>query len=617
MNALQAKLKEVSQSLLPVVIYVILMTLIFVPVEQAVILRFLLGAALLFLGLAVFLWGVDQSMEPIGVHMAQVVAHSGKLIFALLFAFLLGFLITIAEPDLLILGGQIQDASGGALQARFLVIIISAGVGLMIALGALRILFSKSLRIMMALVYGLIAVLGIFTSSEFLAIAFDASGATTGALTTPFILALSLSLSNIKGGRAEDDSFGLVGIMSSGPILAVALLSIVTGQGQIRGEAQNIVAVQGIWEPFLAGFMPTLKESLLALAPLALLFYLLNALRFKLGKRELLGISRGLIYTLLGLTLFLLGANTGFMEMGRLLGQGLSRDYSGFLIVSGFLLGFIVVAAEPAVHVLGESVEDVTAGHIPAHMIRLTLSIGVGVALALSMLRITIPEIELWYFLLPGFLLAILLSFYVEDLFVGIAYDAGGVASGPMAATFVLAFTQGIAGEWPTADVLRDGFGVIALIAMTPVLSIMILGALYKRKQKRRIPGEEKRGVPMEALLEPVRETEEHRDLVVITIDHGTAGPVIEQAREIGAYGATVLHARDERGRSWAKYTLDFDPERDVIWFLLRSEGTDAFCQKLWEKLGKQLLSLYVIPAESSAGLETAGSTQDQIGEKE
>lgn len=614
MNALQSKVNEVLQSIVPIIVYVAFLILVFVPVDTEVTIRFLIGALLVFLGLSIFLWGVDQSMEPIGHHMATHISNSKTIIGAVLFAFILGFLITIAEPDLLILGQQVEGASGGSLQARMLVIVVSAGVGIMIAIGALRTLLNKKLNVLMLIIYAVILILALRVSEEFLAVSFDASGATTGALTTPFVLALSYGLSKRKGGKnAEADSFGMVGTMSAGPILAIILLSIVTKQSEIQGTPEPFEVADGVLEPILSAFGHTFTESLFALAPIVILFLLLNAFRFKVAGRELFSISRGLIYTVIGLMLFLVGANEGFMDMGRLLGMGLVEGHSNLIVILAFVLGFIVVSAEPAVHVLGEQVEDVTGGHIPIKLIRTTLSIGVGIALALSMLRILIPEVKLWYFLLPGFALAILLSFYVDDIFVGIAFDAGGVASGPMSATFVLAFAQGVADVWPTADVLADGFGVIALIAMTPIVSIMVLGAIFKMRQGK-VSREDGDFIELEPSLlatEPV--SEGAKDLVFVVVDRGEADEVVEVARSVGARGATILHGRDERGKAWSILPFNLDPEKELVWFVVRVDIIDNLFKELihGDNTLSPNISVFSMPTSSYDGIHTVGSTTD------
>jgi len=595
MNLFQSKIREVFQSLVPVVIFVSIIALIFIPVNLQVTQRFLLGAIFIFLGLSIFLWGVDQSMEPIGKLMAEEIAKSKTMLFALGLSFLLGFLITVAEPDLLILGGQIESASGGELGSSLIVYTVSVGVGLMISIGPLRLLLSKRYNILMAIIYGIVALLSIFISSQFLAIAFDSSGATTGALTTPFILAISLGLSRIKGGSNEADSFGLVGVMSTGPILAVLLLSIITRQDTIQETSQDIEMAKGVVSPMIEALGHTFMESLIALFPIVALFLIFNIFKFKLKGPALFRIFRGLIYSLIGLTFFLAGANQGFMDMGRLLGMGLAENYSQFLIILGFILGFIIVLAEPAVHVLSDQIEEVTAGAIPGTVISRTLSIGVGLAVALSMVRIMVPAVQLWHFILPGFLLSIILSFYVDPIFVGIAFDSGGVASGPMAATFVLAFAQGVADKIETASVIADGFGVIAMIAMTPVLSIMILGAMTKANEKKKEGYEAK---PEEKILikEKIAREEVLTDLLIIEVRDGLADQIIEYVQGVTKSGPIKIHGRDTRAEAWRKYSFDVTSDLDIIWILLPSDQTIRTTEKILDKFGP--LSIYAVQTE-------------------
>jgi hypothetical protein len=484
MSLLFDKTKEVTKTLLPVVGLVLLICFTIVDVKTDVIIRFIVGSFLLLIGLTIFLWGVDLAMNPIGDHMSTEVATSRTPVKIAILSFLLGFLITVAEPDLLILGGQVEAASGGSLSSFTIVYIVSIGVGLMISLGVFRLLRGKPLNKFMTITYAIIFILALLVSEEFLAISFDASGATTGALTTPFVLALSLGLSNVKGGKdSEENSFGLVGIMSAGPILALMLLSIISGQKNIQGEASEYIIAEGVLGPIIKALPHIFFESFFALLPITILFFLFNFAKFKIKKAEIGTIIKGLIFTLVGLVIFLTAVNSGFMDMGRVLGMEIASIGKWPLIGLGFLIGLIVVLVEPAVHVLGEQIEEVTSGHIPINLIRMTLSLGVGTAIALSMVRITVPEVKLWYFLLPGFAIAILLSYKSDPVFVGIAFDAGGVASGPMTATFVLAFAQGAATMIPTANVLVDGFGIIAMVAMAPVLSIMILGTIFEGKK--------------------------------------------------------------------------------------------------------------------------------------
>lgn len=610
MNILQSKTKEVSQSLIPIVIFVAVLGLTFIPIDIPVMQRFFVGAFLVFAGLSIFLWGVDQSMEPIGYHMAREIATSRSLIKTILLSFALGFLITIAEPDILILGDQVESASGGTLDAGFLVTMISVGVGVLISIASIRILSNFKYNVMMTLVYLVILVLGTQVSEEFLAISFDASGATTGALTTPFVLAISIGLSRTKGGKtAEEDSFGMVGAMSAGPILAVMLISVLTGQQHIHGETTEFVTSTEVWAPIFSALQNTLIESLKALALIAGLFFIFNFFKFKVKRKEMVRIIRGLIYTIIGLTLFLVGANEGFMDMGRILGTGLADRYFEMLPVLGLALGMMVVLAEPAVHVLGEQVEDVTAGNIPVKVLKGTLSIGVGIAIALSMVKIMSPQVQLWFFLLPGFAIAIALSYFVDPIFVGIAFDAGGVASGPMSATFVLAFAQGVADSIPTADVLRDGFGIIAMIAMTPVLSIMVLGSINKIQTMRsKHPVQEVTPTDQKEICAIAADqiSGEHKDLIFCVVERGYTEEVIALARSAGSTGATILHGRDARSGTWLSKSMRLQPEKEVLWLLVDADITLKVSQTLLDasdQQGSHIVAIYALPVTDADGL--------------
>lgn len=407
-----------------------------------------------------FLTGVEISVSEIGSIMGEFLARFDRIIKVIVFGVFIGFTISIAEPDLLILAGEVTTAIG--IPAQVIVMIISLGVGIMISFGLYRIFKDISLSTMMCLIYGIVFILMIFTEEMGHAIAFDASGATTGAMTTPFIIALGLGVANLKGEKSEDDSFGLVGLASTGPILAGLLMSLFSGGG---GE---ILADHAAHTPLMSGII----NSTFAIVPIALVFYIMNYLYFKIEKDELKSISLGLVYTYLGLILFLTSVEGGFMDLARVMGEGLS--HSKFLPLIGFVLGLLVVLAEPAVAVLSEQVEDVTGGSIPRKNILIALSIGVAFAVMLAIFRIRIEGFALWMLIVPGFLISLILSRRVDQIFVGIAFDSGGVASGPMTATFILAFCQGVAGN------IADGFGVISFVAMMPVLTIMIMGNLYK-----------------------------------------------------------------------------------------------------------------------------------------
>ncbi len=366
---------------------------------------------------------------------------------------------------------------------------MSLGIAVLLALGLFRILYQMKLKNFLLITYSLIFVLALFSSQEFLAMAFDASGATTGAMAVPFVMAMSLGVASLNKNTssAEEDSFGLVGIISAGAIIGVLLLGLISKNGTLSGSLPVADVGNGsLLDPFL-NYLPIVSwEIFLALAPLLIIFALGNHFFFKVTKRRRRQIYLGSLYTFIGLVIFLVGVNAGFMEAGRLVGSSLQSLGKPWLtVLVGFILGLVVILAEPAVYVLTNQVEEVTSGHLSRKVVLTTLSIGVAFAVSLSIVRILVPALSLWHFLLPGYLISMILTRYVPSLFIGIAFDSGGVASGPMTATFIFAFAQGVSSQAASANVLIDGFGIIAMVAMAPLISLQILGVIYKLKSKK------------------------------------------------------------------------------------------------------------------------------------
>jgi hypothetical protein len=489
LGILLQKSKEVLYSVLPITVIVLLLHFAATPLPGQVLARFLIGAALIIAGLAVFLAGVDLGITPLGNHVGAAISRTNRVWIVVAVGLVLGFFICIAEPDLQILAGQVAGVSGGAIPRAAILLTVSVGIAVMLAAGMLRIVYNVPLYRLMTGLYGAILLLSLLAPPEILAIAFDASGATTGALTVPFILALALGASALKkdSKASEKDSFGLVGVASTGAILGVLLMGLLNLPGDLTGGVPHGAAdPTGIVTPFLRQLPGLAAESAMAMLPLAaiLIVFQLRVLHF--SKRRFRRMLKGLGYTWLGLALFLTGVHAGFMQVGVLLGYKIAMLPQRWIVPPvGLALGLVTILAEPAVHILTRQIETVTSGSIKRGIVLAALSLGVGAAVALSILRILIPGIQLWHYLLPGFGLAIAMSFFAPKLFVGIAFDAGGVASGPMTATFILAFAQGVADSIPAADVLRDAFGMIALVAMTPILALEALGIVYKRRSHR------------------------------------------------------------------------------------------------------------------------------------
>lgn len=489
MTILAAKLKEVLYAVLPITIIVLILNFTLTPFETPLIIRFLIGALLIIFGLSIFLFGVDLGVSPIGNLMGATLAKTNKIWIVGVIGLILGFFISIAEPDLHILAGQVDFVTSGLISKTAIVMVVSIGIAAMLSLGLVRIVYNIPLYQVLTILYGVILGLSFFTSSEFLAISFDASGATTGAMTVPFILALAVGVSVLKkdSKASEKDSFGLVAIASCGAIISVMLMSIFSTTDKIStGLQYDMPNSLSIIAPFLKK-MPTIAyEAFFALLPLLLVFLVFQKISFKLSLKSFRKVLIGLVFTFIGLVLFLTGVNAGFMDIGTVAGYNivsLGNEY--YLVIIGFILGLVTILAEPAVYVLTHQIEEVTSGYVKRSVVILALAIGVGIAVALSMLRILIPGIKLWHYLLPGYLISIAMTYFVPKLFVGMAFDSGGVASGPMTATFILAFAHGAADAIEGASVLADGFGMIAMVALMPIIALQVLGFIYKIKSKK------------------------------------------------------------------------------------------------------------------------------------
>ncbi|MGP1594068.1 MAG: DUF1538 domain-containing protein [Treponema sp.] len=491
MNVLTEKFKEVLFSVLPISILIIILNALFVHAEFGFLLQFICGVCFICLGLTIFLFGIDIGITPIGDLMGQTITARNKISIVLIGGIILGFFISIAEPDLQILGSQVMEVTKGTISQQWLVIIVSIGVAVFLSVGLFSIVYHVQQPTIFILSYLLILVLSFFSVSEGISIAFDSSGATTGAITVPFILAIAAGVSRMKKDSlaSETDSFGLVGMVSAGAIISVLFITLVKKLPAFDDAfVPNMQsASEHIGTVIAYALRHAASESALSLLPIAAIFLTVNTFSLHLKKSTLTVIIKGLIITFIGLTLFLAGVKAGFLDFGFIIGSKIGATANTPLILLiGAFIGCVVILAEPAVYVLTKQIENVSSGHIPRKLVLIFLAIGVSTAAMLSMLRIITPAFQLWHILLPGYFIALMLTKIVPSLFVGIAFDAGGVASGPMTATFVLSFAQGVASATPTANVLIDGFGIIAAVALAPVISLQILGLIVYLKQRIR-----------------------------------------------------------------------------------------------------------------------------------
>ena len=481
---LREKLLEALQAVLPIVAIVLVLCFTIAPVSPSILLCFLLGAVLIVVGIMFFTLGAEMSMTPMGERVGAVLTRSRKLPVILGVGFLLGFLITISEPDLQVLANQVPSIPN-----QTLIFSVAAGAGLFLTVAFLRMLLGVALPPLLVAFYGLVFVLAAFVPREFLAVAFDSGGVTTGPMTVPFIMALGVGVSAIRGDRhAADDSFGLVALCSVGPILAVLILGIAfraSDSTYIPPVLPEVSDSVELWQLFHEGLPEYIKEIASSLLPIVVMFGVFQAVALRLDKRTLGRIAVGLAYTYVGLVLFLTGANVGFMPAGNYLGQVLTgQSYHWVIIPIGMLIGYFIVKAEPAVYVLNKQVEEVTDGAISAQAMGMALSAGVSISVGLAMVRV-LTGISILWFLIPGYAVAIGISFVVPKLFTAIAFDAGGVASGPMTATFLLPLAQG-ACVAVGGNIVTDAFGVVAMVAMTPLITVQLMGLAAQLKTGRR-----------------------------------------------------------------------------------------------------------------------------------
>ena len=478
---LREKLLEALQAVLPIAAIVLILCFSIAPVSPSILLCFLLGAAMIIVGIMFFTLGAEMSMTPMGERVGSMLTRSQNLFLIIGVGFLLGFLITISEPDLQVLANQVPSIPN-------MTLILSVGVGIFLVMAFLRMLLGIPLPRLLVIFYAAIFLLAAFVPKEFLAVAFDSGGVTTGPMTVPFIMALGVGVSAIRSDRhAADDSFGLVALCSVGPILAVLILGIVFNASESSYLPPVIPEVGDsveLWQLFSEGLPTYLHEIATSLLPIVVMFGIFQLAALHIDRRTLGRIGVGLAYTYIGLVLFLTGANIGFMPAGNYLGQVLGGQSSRWLLIPiGMLIGYFIVRAEPAVYVLNKQVEEVTDGAISAGTMGAALSAGVALSVGLAMVRV-LTGISILWFLIPGYLFAISISFVVPKLYTAIAFDAGGVASGPMTATFLLPLAQG-ACIAVGGNIVTDAFGVVAMVAMTPLITVQLMGLVAQLKTRK------------------------------------------------------------------------------------------------------------------------------------
>ena len=477
------KLNETLKAVFPILLIVLFLCFSIAPIPPEILLTFLVGAAMLMIGMLFFNVGVELSMTPMGERTGTIITKSKNLFIIIIITFIMGFIITISEPDLQVLAGQIPSIPN-----LTLIIWVALGVAFFLVIAILRMLLGIPLAHLLVAFYTAIFILAFFVPKNFLAIAFDSGGVTTGPMTVPFIMAFGIGISSIRNDKhADDDSFGLVSLSSIGPILAVLLLGMIynpQSQEYISESISDISDTIDLWKLFSVELPTYVKEIAVSLFPIVVFFALFQLVSRDISKRTLIKIGIGLIYTYIGLVLFLTGVNVGFMPAGNYLGQTIAGlSYSWIIIPIGMVIGFFIVRAEPAVFILTKQVEELTSGAIPAKAMGMSLSLGVAISVGLALTRV-LTGISILWFLIPGYLIALILTFFVSKIFTAIAFDSGGVASGPMTATFLLPFAMGACNALG-GNIITDAFGIVAMVAMTPLIAIQIMGLIFKLKEKK------------------------------------------------------------------------------------------------------------------------------------
>jgi len=481
---LKEKLLESLSSVIPISVIVLLLSVTVAPIRAGVLVLFLFGTFLLVFGMSLFSLGAGLSMQPMGEGIGVAMSRARHLPLPLLACFVLGVIITMAEPDLTVLATQIPSIPN-----LVLILCVALGVGLFLAVALLRTYFGIRLSHLLLIFYTAVFVLAVFAPRDFIPAAFDSGGVTTGPITVPFIMALGIGMASIRGGRdSADDSFGLVALCSIGPILSVLILSICyepTAEASPTVIAE-IVDTRDALLAFVAGLPAYGREVGMSILPILAVFALFQLFFRRFQLRQIARIASGFLYTYVGLVLFLTGANVGFMPAGQYIGAEIAGGrYRAVLIPVGMMIGYYIVAAEPAVQVLKKQVEEISNGRMTQRSIGVGLSVGVAVSVGIAMLRI-LTGISLLWFLIPGYAISLIISFFVPPLYTGVAFDAGGVASGPMTTAFLLPFAAG-ACEAIGGNLLTDAFGIVAMVAMTPLITIQLIGLASQIRHRARV----------------------------------------------------------------------------------------------------------------------------------
>lgn len=476
------QLKEVTLSVLPICIIASILSLIMGVADGGELAKFLFSGVMVIIGLTLFLTGVNIGLIPIGNKIGSAVTRSRSLLVIILVSFALGFIITVAEPDVQVLAHQVNGVNP-LIPVKTLTYAIGVGVGTFLTIGLLRTILHLPLKVVVFISYIIVFAIAFFIDEFFVSVAFDSGGATTGPLSVPFIMALGMGVAATRA-KSEDGEFGYVALSSVGPVMAVLLLGLVFGSSASAGaeEVEEVLSLGAI-------MLSKMEEVGASLLPLIMVCLIAQVFFIKLPFHQMRRIILGILYSYIGLVLFMSGVDYSFSDMATGLGATLAETSPVLLVIVGGVFGACVVLAEPAIWVLTEQVEDVSSGHIKRSTMMMTLSIAVAAAVVLGLVR-TLFSLSIWYFLIPGYLVALAIIWKTPGLFSAIAFDSGGVATGPMSSTFILPYTIGAASVG-AASSSAASFGMIGLIAMMPIVCVEVLGLIYGAKTKNKEGGAE------------------------------------------------------------------------------------------------------------------------------
>ncbi len=483
-RGLFTKLKEAVLSVAPITFIIFALVIFFIPTEMNVIIKLAISAVIMIVGVAFFSLGADNAMIELGSGAGATLSRKNKLLLMLLTGFLIGFAVTVAEPDLMVLAKQVEHSTS-LNSAWMFVSVVSLGVGILFMLGILRIYFKMNLSVLLSVCYGIIIVLSFFVPKNFVPIAFDSGSVTTGAISVPFLISFGVGLSAVRSKRSEDDSFGLIALCSVGPIIAVMILSLFIGDANITASAGS-VTYASVSEEFLAVLGASLRDVAITLSPIVIMFVIFQVLSFKFPATKVVRTIIGFLLTYVGIALFFTGVECGYLPLGRAIGVYFASLGSGWIaIIMAFMLGAFAIIAEPAMQVLKKQVEDITNKAISQRAIMIFISLGVAFSVAISVTQVLFG-INFLYIVVPFYIACIVLTFIVPKVFTAIAFDSGGVASGTMAVSFILPFVTGLSAS-------GNGFGTVAMIALFPIFAIQIMGLIYQMKLSKLVKKRQQR----------------------------------------------------------------------------------------------------------------------------